>query len=253
MSSAGRGAIRREDDAYYTPAWCVRRLLEALPLPGGRWLEPSAGGGAIIRAVNDVRQDVKWTAIEINESCGPELAKIAAIPMTGDFLALAPNMSAGKFDVAILNPPFVHAREFVDACRRLAKVTVVLERLNWLECEDRNEWLRTWPPDVYVLPQRPSFTGGGTDSTAYAWFAWRSETKYSPAHLRILPCTSADERSADPRQTDLFGRLPRVLAPQLELPPPTPREVSQAEADAIVVNTLALEIGLSLGKGPSRA
>ena len=25
-------------DYYPTPAWCVRRLLEAVDLPGGRWL-----------------------------------------------------------------------------------------------------------------------------------------------------------------------------------------------------------------------
>ena len=54
MSSTNRGAERRADDAYETPAWCVHRLLDT-----GRftrdfdrtWYEPACGSGAIIRAV----------------------------------------------------------------------------------------------------------------------------------------------------------------------------------------------------------
>lgn len=40
-------------------------------------------------------------------------------------------------------------------------------------------------PDVYVLPQRPSFTGKGTDSTSYAWFVWTSAEK-TEGKLQIL-------------------------------------------------------------------
>lgn len=67
MTATGRGAERVDLDAYPTPSWCVRRLLEAVDLPlelpaergtlthgtrGARWLEPCAGDGAIIRAAN---------------------------------------------------------------------------------------------------------------------------------------------------------------------------------------------------------
>ena len=52
MSSTHRGAERRPADFYATPHWTVRRLLEALPLPGGVWFEPCAGEGDIIKAVN---------------------------------------------------------------------------------------------------------------------------------------------------------------------------------------------------------
>jgi hypothetical protein len=52
VSATKRGSgVRTPDDAYETPAWCVQRLLEKLQLPGGNWLEPGAGDGAIIKAV----------------------------------------------------------------------------------------------------------------------------------------------------------------------------------------------------------
>lgn len=58
MSSTNRNSnTRRADDAYYTPAWCVRALLRTIgTLPGGLWLEPAAGTGAIARAVGEVVQ-----------------------------------------------------------------------------------------------------------------------------------------------------------------------------------------------------
>lgn len=64
MSATGRSDVRRLDDFYATPAWCVRRLLEGVNPPGGLWLEPCAGDGAIIRAVEEMRADVKWHAVE---------------------------------------------------------------------------------------------------------------------------------------------------------------------------------------------
>lgn len=36
----------------------------------------------------------------------------------------------------------------------------------------RADFHRRHPSDVFVLPRRPSFTGGGTDATEYAWFVW---------------------------------------------------------------------------------
>ena len=47
--------MRRDRDYYPTPSWCVRALLETVDLPTGTWLEPTAGDGAIIRAVDEYR------------------------------------------------------------------------------------------------------------------------------------------------------------------------------------------------------
>lgn len=60
MSSTARGAVRKREDYYPTPGWCVRRLLEATTtkLDGKRWLEPGAGMGHIIRAAQPLRPRV---------------------------------------------------------------------------------------------------------------------------------------------------------------------------------------------------
>lgn len=64
MSAAGRGAIRQPDDFYATPAWCVDALLRGCALPSGRWLEPTAGDGAIVGEVLRYRRDVLWHLVE---------------------------------------------------------------------------------------------------------------------------------------------------------------------------------------------
>ena len=43
MSSTNRGAERRIDDAYETPQWCVRRLLEVWQPREGVLVEPCCG------------------------------------------------------------------------------------------------------------------------------------------------------------------------------------------------------------------
>ena len=88
MSATGRSSVRKDYDNYPTPAWCVRRLLERVDLPGGTWLEPAAGDGAIVRAVRAARHDVDWIAVEIREDCRHLLRR--EVPgdrvVIGDFL-----------------------------------------------------------------------------------------------------------------------------------------------------------------------
>ena len=57
MSATGRnlpGAERHADDFYATPPWCVEALLRGSNLPSGRWLEPTAGDGAIVEEVHTI-------------------------------------------------------------------------------------------------------------------------------------------------------------------------------------------------------
>jgi 16S rRNA A1518/A1519 N6-dimethyltransferase RsmA/KsgA/DIM1 with predicted DNA glycosylase/AP lyase activity len=169
MSSTNRGRARSSDDFYATPHWVVHRLLEKIVLPGGNWLEPGAGEGNIIRAVN--RPDVNWTALELRKECRPHLQRIEPCPeiiITDKFVAKVEDrrkpLYGRKFDVALGNPPFSLALEFVQESLDLADTVVMLLRLNFLASSTRAEFMRSWIPDVYVLPNRPSFTGKGTDS-----------------------------------------------------------------------------------------
>ncbi len=180
-------------DYYPTPAWCVRRLLEAVELPGGLWLEPAVGDGAIVRAVGELRDDVSWTTIDVRPEVEPDLV--------GDFVAplyaggVDRIMPPGGWDVVVTNPPYQQALEFVVEARRRARSAVaMLLRLNWLASRERQALLARDMPDVYVLPDRPSFTGGGSDMTEYAWMVWYRSPRLLPGRIRVLATTPLRER-----------------------------------------------------------
>ena len=197
--SAKHGKPKLTDESYLTPSWCIDSLLAEIELPGGRWLEPCAGDGAIIRAVSAKRPDVTWAACEIREGCGKPLRAISSVEqlVIGDFFEPESQralMDLGQFDVILTNPPFSLAGDFINACLPLAKLTVLLLRLNFLEGAERAPFWRVHAPDVCVLSNRPSFTGKGTDATAYAWFVFRGGVERTHGHLRVLAPVPAAER-----------------------------------------------------------
>lgn len=189
-------SARRPDDFYETPPDAVQRLLERLWLPKGDWLEPSAGTGNIIRAVDAARRyRVNWYACELNPAHRKALLSVVDGPqlycgydfLSGDFTGC-------NFDVAIANPPFSKALEFVQEMLLIADHVVALLRLNFLESQKRAEFFATEMPDIYVLPNRPSFTGNGTDRTAYAWFHWTPERRRKHGRITMLEKNPPKER-----------------------------------------------------------
>ncbi len=192
MSATNRGGQRCEADNYPTPAWCARRLLDEVALPGGRWLEPAAGDCAIIRAIPCRGRD--WTAVEVRRECEPTIDARRAMRLytwhAADYLALPP--PAERFEVAITNPPYSLAQPFIDKMLAEAWVVVALLRLNYLASERRAAFMREHRPSVYVLPNRPSFSPDGhTDACEYAWFVFGTEPR---GEVRVLAPTPAAER-----------------------------------------------------------
>lgn len=172
-------------DNYVTPGWCVRRLMEQVTFASGEWLEPCAGAGAIIRATG--RKDAIWTAWEIREEERHSLC--AVVPpervVIGDFLGAHRAFADKRYSVAITNPPFRLAQQFIDACLTCADTVVMLLRLSYLASISRWEFMTTRTPDVYVLPNRPSFVDGRTDATEYGWFVWTT-TLQSQGKIKVL-------------------------------------------------------------------
>lgn len=180
---------RRPRDAYYTPLWCVLRLLEHVELPAGRWLEPAAGNGAILRAVN--RLDVLWSAVEIDRDEAQRLKSVSPTPdvTAGDYLTWTP---PHRFEVVITNPPFSLADAFLEKALAEADFVVLLLRLCFLGATTRAPQLRKKMPDVYVLPNRPSFLGSGVrDNQEYTWCVWGPGRG---GRIEVLPVTPPAER-----------------------------------------------------------
>lgn len=200
MSATGRGAARARDDFYETPAWCVHRYLEARGDRGCglRWLEPSAGQGAIIRAVHRWRwlrnlAPATFTAVEAFPHEPNRLITSGVGPVHYvNFLTSEISWFGIKLDLCIGNPPYSLAQEFIEHGLKMAHEVAFLLRLNFLEGAKRAEFFKQHPCDVFVLPNRPSFQGNGkTDATAYAWFEFGGPNR---GRLQILNTTPKAER-----------------------------------------------------------
>jgi hypothetical protein len=178
MSAKGRG--RHEggvEDYYPTPAWCVWRLLDrigsALPL-AGHWLEPTAGDGAVARAVEEwcvgEGHEPRWTLVELRAGalrgmdCGHRLDGT-------DYLTWRHGY---QFALALGNPPYSIAEKIIRKALDEADIVAMLLRTGFLGSDERVDFWRTVGanPALYVLPDRPSFDGIGSDSATYAWFVW---------------------------------------------------------------------------------
>lgn len=160
------------------------------------WVEPGAGNGAIIRAVNARVSGVSWYAIEKREEERGNLVAANATPCIGDFLSDETRAPGFSPRVVIGNPPFALAMEFIDRAMKVypdASIAFVL-RLNFAGSAGRARFMRDSKPSVYVLPNRPSFTPSGkTDSIEYAWFVW-DQNQLNQGKFRVLDVTPSHER-----------------------------------------------------------
>ena len=193
MSAKGRGPSEGGDhEVFPTPAWAVHRLLDRIELPDGPILEPCAGYGAIIRAVEShpsTKRRRLWHAFEIRPEVEPLLTStLASIgsprPIIGDFL----------------------------------------KQMNFLGGDERSERLRhDMPIGGYLLPNRPQFRGEGSDSTEYAWMVWPAGHDGARLHvsrtgLEILDSTPLEVRKADKLQAETLLRgIEFAGPPQLAL------------------------------------
>ncbi len=219
MSATGRAAdsgyVRDPDDFFETPRWCVDAILPHLP-SGGRVLDPGCGTGAILRALMATPPFLheQLYGVEVHEGRAEETRMIFANARkhhveTGNFLT----MVGQPFDLIIGNPPFSEAMPFIEQALLLTRpfhgTVAMLLRMNWLGSQERSDFHRKNPCDLFCLPRRPSFcaslkckpkTGKGcgwqvtqrvddprvkacpmcssaisittSDSTEYAWFVW---------------------------------------------------------------------------------
>ncbi len=120
---------RDEFDFFPTPPDIVARMLELVDIrPGDRVLEPSAGDGAIVRALAGLTDRVH--AHEIQDANVKLLQRIDGVVEVGagDFLARGPEPI---FDAVVMNPPFsvtvdvdhvLHAARFLQPGGRLVSV-----------------------------------------------------------------------------------------------------------------------------------
>lgn len=151
MSATNRGANRSIQDFYPTPKSAIHVILERIKLDQvTSSCEPCRGDDAIFKFLPGNRS---WA----------ELSKGI------DYLS-CPMLFV---ELIMTNPPFSLALEFLEKSLTHGLTIVYLLRLNFLGTKKRKPFFQKNPPThLYILSQRPSFTGHGTDATEYAWFVW---------------------------------------------------------------------------------
>lgn len=163
---------RQPLDFYATPTPVIDAILPHLPL-GGRILEPAAGDGQILRVLGYAGFPLaNISAIEIDEGRANQCTQLGFDCIHGD--ALSVDWPAAS--LVFTNPPFTLGLQF--AQKAIAHVAphggtvAMLLRLTFLESRERAAFHRANPSDVYVLPARPKFVNGATDTVTSAWFVW---------------------------------------------------------------------------------
>lgn len=166
---------------YPTPQSVIDDILvhvmeDLLPRPRPLILEPAAGDGRILLAIRDEYEEERCPVLVGVEQHNVELYPYPILSYTNqNFLSWT---TQDRFDLIITNPPFSLALPFLLRSHALLAeggTMYYLLRLGVLSGKKRyNQLWSVHPPEhVFVLRQRPSFTGGGTDRYEYAWFRWR--------------------------------------------------------------------------------
>lgn len=240
----GNGSERRDLDGYFTPDELATALVNLLE-PDGFWnggtiLEPSAGKGAFIRAADRLLpQYVR--AVDLSHDRAVELHDLTHDVQELDFLTMLVDR---PFELIIGNPPYSEAEKHVRhalAFRARFGVVAFLLRLGFLESEERAPFWQEHPASkVYVLSQRPSFTGNGkTDrGQAYGFFVWSSWWRH-PTALEVVSWRQPKRRST-----------PTDCRPPLETK--TPAELGFIEADDEDDLAAKLEARGLTGKGKGK-
>lgn len=164
MSATNRGALRKKSDFYPTPLEAFLPLIPFLPAKAKIW-EPACGDGRLIKAMRDAGLDAD----------GDDLLSSGQY----DFLE-----DSTRRECIVTNPPFSLAKEFIEQACKLSDSVFMLLRLNFMGSQKRfNFWNLHKPSGIYVLSERPDFTGEGGDACEYAWFEWtHGATKSATLH-----------------------------------------------------------------------
>ena len=161
MSSANRGTIRQPNDHYDTPDYTIQSLLDVHQIVDPVF-EPCAGNLAIVKMLNWTGGMVKSN--DINDD----------LPTDTHYDYTRVSIFKDKFKTIITNPPYNIASDIIE--KAVYDVVdggevIMLLRLNFLGSQKRKVFWKQMPlKHIYVLSKRPSFIGGKTDSTEYAWF-----------------------------------------------------------------------------------
>lgn len=255
-----------------TARWPVARYLEQSSLParcfrpGARWLEPHAGKGAIIAAVNSIIPGIVWTACEIRSEARDDLEKLVGRENVhiGDFHSISKRfINEGiTFDVVITNPAFSLTSMVRDDALLIAAFLAMLVPTSFLGSAERQPKHSVFMPMTQkILPDRPSFTESGeTDSRDYCWVEFTPQC--GPVCMTtVLGLTPIEERKRDhaalfqfllkDQQLGLFEDSPAPAVTETNRRPETTHDMSKPAIGMTYNQAQNINFGECPNNGPS--
>lgn len=171
ISGGEKRNLKKEFQFFATPdEVCDDIVFEAQIEPSHAILEPSAGQGAIVKAINRVFPGTKVDCYELMPTNQTMLKKVTEANVIGeDFLKEAGNK---KYDRIIANPPFAknqdidHVRKMYD-CLKSGGRLVSITSTHWDKSENKKEkefkaWLKSLKADVVEI-EAGKFKESGTN------------------------------------------------------------------------------------------
>ena len=168
MSQRDSGYVRKERDAYETPEWVTRVLVSHIRLGPGEvsiW-EPANGSGKMSRVLAEAGYDVHATDIE-----------------TGDDFLNPATHKVQWWPAIITNPPYTHAKEFIECSLQRAGFVAMLLRADYDHAKTlQHLFLDTRFAKKLILTKRIRWFEGtkGGPSFNHAWYIWDVEHKGPP-------------------------------------------------------------------------
>lgn len=163
-------------DGYQTPTETIRALLSVWSPPKkGLILEPCSGKK--LRIVTELESRCVSRGVVHSDIIMGEKYDFLA-PGYMKVLRAKYHQTTARIACVVTNPPFSLALEFVRKSLEIVETgdVVMLLRVNWLGSQKRHAfWRAVGLTSMVILSDRPSFVGGGTDMTEYAWFIWSRE------------------------------------------------------------------------------
>jgi predicted RNA methylase len=170
------GAIQKEKteqqlrQAFYTPPALAARVVELAEVSGKTVLEPSAGGGALVREALAAGASYVL-AVEENPACLEGLQELGAVAFCADFLTVSPAKILAAFQRVVMNPPFTknqdvkhvaHALELLADGGRL--VAIIAANVHRKAFKDLSAWIKTrgWTLTMEAVPAG-AFKESGTN------------------------------------------------------------------------------------------
>ena len=164
MSQRDSGYERKERDLYETPEWVTAALIPHLSADIKMVWEPACGSGKMVRALESAGYAVRATDIDGGV----------------DFLGCVEQWFTG--DAIITNPPYKHAREFIERAFCHARHVAMLLRTDFDHAKTRQHLFTGSFAKKIVLTKRIKWfeDSKGQPSFNHAWFIWNRSHQGPP-------------------------------------------------------------------------